>query len=97
MEEKIIEERIMEEKKFLELIDKNGNKIKYEILAAFQLASTEKNYVIYTDNTYDEKRKLNVFAAIYYPDDDSRLDPIETEEEWDAVECVLASLKFQEV
>ena len=46
MEDKIIEERIMEEKIFLELIDKNGNKIKYEILAAFQLASTEKNYVI---------------------------------------------------
>ena len=83
----------MEEKKMLKLINKNGKEIEYEILSAFQLAKTGKNYVVYTDNTNDEQGNLNVFASIYYPDDDSMLDPIETEEEWDAVESALASLK----
>ncbi len=83
----------MEEKKILKLIDKNGKEIEYEILSAFQIAKTGKNYIVYTDNTNDEKGNLNVFASIYYPDDDSRLDSIETEEEWDAVESVLESLK----
>ena len=40
----------------------------------------------------DEQGKLNFIASIYYPDDDSRLDPIETKEEWEAVESALAAL-----
>lgn len=83
----------MKEKKMLKLIDKNGKETGYEILSAFQLAKTGKNYVIYTDNTNDEQGKLNIFASIYYPDDDSRLDSIETKEEWDAIESVLSSLE----
>lgn len=83
----------MKEKKMLKLIDKNGKETEYEILSAFQLAKTGKNYVIYTDNTNDEQGKLNIFASIYYPDDDSRLDSIETKEEWDAIESVLSSLE----
>ena len=83
----------MEEKSMLKLTDKNGEEIEYEILSAFQLAKTGKNYVVYTDNTNDAQGNLNVFASIYYPNDDSRLDSIETEEEWDAVESALASLR----
>lgn len=83
----------MKEKKMLKLIDKDGKETEYEILSAFQLAKTGKNYVIYTDNTNDEQGKLNIFASIYYPDDDSRLDSIETKEEWDAIESVLSSLE----
>lgn len=83
----------MEAKRMLKLTDKNGKEMEYEILSAFQFARTGKNYVVYTDNTNDDNGNLNVFASIYYPDDDSRLDPIETDEEWDAVESALASLK----
>ena len=83
----------MENKNMLKLIDKNGKEIEYEILSAFQLAKTGKNYVVYTDNTNDVNGNLNVFASIYYPDDDSRLDSIETEEEWNAVKSALESLK----
>lgn len=83
----------MEEKKMLKLTDKNGKEKEYEILSAFHLAKTGKNYVVYTDNTNDEQGNLNVFASIYYLDDDSKLDLIETEEEWYAVESALACLK----
>lgn len=83
----------MKEKMMMKLIDKNGKEVEYEILTAFQLSKTGKNYIVYTDNKNDEQGKLNVFASIYYPDDDSRLDSIETKEEWEAVESALAALK----
>ncbi len=83
----------MEEKKMLKLIDKDGNIVEYEILHAFWLEKTKKNYVIYTDNTCDKDGNLNIFASIYYPDDDSKLEAIETEEEWNAVEYILKSFR----
>ena len=83
----------MDDIKKLKLTDKNGNEQEYEILLAFKLPKTEKNYVVYTDNTKDESGSLNIYASIYYPDDDTRLDSIETEEEWNAIECMLKTLK----
>lgn len=76
----------MNETKILKIIDDFGKEVAYEILCAFKLEKTGKNYVIYTDNTNDEYGNLNVFASIYYPKDNSKLDPIETEEEWQEVE-----------
>jgi uncharacterized protein YrzB (UPF0473 family) len=81
----------MDESKMLKVTDENGKEITYEILSAFQFK--DKNYVVYTDNTYNKKGELNIYASIYYPFDDTRLDPIETDEEWKAVEMVIESLK----
>ena len=85
----------MTEKKFLKLIDDNGKEMEYEILGAFVLASTGKNYVVYTDNTKDENGSINVYASIYYPDDDTKFEKIETEEEWEAVEKMLETIMQQ--
>lgn len=82
----------MEEKKILELTDKNGKCIEYEILSAFVFDKTGKNYVVYTDNTNDENGSLNVYASIYNLDDETKLEEIETEEEWNAVKAILESL-----
>lgn len=82
----------MEEKKILKITDTNGKEIEYEILAAFQFDKTGKNYVVYTDNTKDENGNTQVFASIYYPDDESKFDEITSDEEWDAVESILAGL-----
>ncbi len=83
----------MNEKKFLKITDNFGKEVIYEILCAFNLKKTGKNYVVYTDNTSDEDGNLNVFASIYYPQDDSKLDPIETEEEWEEVEKRLQEMQ----
>lgn len=85
----------MNEKKYLKIIDDFGKETEYEILCAFKLEKTGKNYVIYTDNTNDEDGNLNVFASIYYPKDSSKLDSIETEEEWIEVEKRLRELQQQ--
>ena len=76
----------MEDKKVLTLIDNEGNKKEYEIILVFKWLKTKKYYIVYTDNSKNENDELNVFAAIFYPDDTSRLDPIETDEEWDEID-----------
>ena len=85
----------MNEKKFLKVIDDSGKEIEYEILCAFKLSQTGKNYVAYTDGTSDEEGNLNIFASIFYPQDNSKLDSIKTEEEWQEVEKRLKELQQQ--
>lgn len=80
------------EKKTFRIINKNGEEKEYEILLAFKWTKTNKNYIAYTDNEVDEKGNLNIFAAIYYPKDDSRFESIETEEEWNEIEKRLERL-----
>lgn len=82
----------MDEKKFMKIIDDSGKEIEYEILMAFKWLRTNKNYIVYTDNTNDENGNLNVFAAIYYPHGNSKLDSIETDEEWNEIDKRLRSL-----
>ncbi len=82
----------MNDKKVLILTDENGKEIEYEILIAFKWTKTNKNYVVYTDNTNDENGNLNVFAAIYYPSDNTKFDPIESNEEWDEIDKRLKNI-----
>lgn len=82
----------MDDKKFLKLIDNDGNMIEYEVIMAFKWWKTKKNYIVYTDNTKDKHGALNIYAAIYYPNDSSRLDAIETDEEWDQIDERLKEL-----
>lgn len=83
----------MNEKKVLKIIDNFGKENEYEILIAFKWTKTNKNYIVYTDNSKDENGNLNIFAAIYYPQDNSKLDAIETDEEWNEVERRLRDLQ----
>lgn len=84
----------MNEKKILKIVDNYGKEIEYEILVVFKWTKTNKEYIVYTDNTNEENGNLNIFAAIYYPQDNSRLDAIETDEEWDEVEKRLKDLQY---
>lgn len=83
----------MDNEKILKLTDENGKEIEYEILIAFKWTKSNKNYIVYTDNTNDENGNLNIFAAIYYPYDSTKLDPIESDEEWDEVDRRLKELQ----
>lgn len=46
----------------------NGTKVDYNVILTFKSILSGKNYVIYTDNTYDQNKKLRFYAAIYNPD-----------------------------
>ena len=83
----------MKKNKFT-LIDENGKEVEYDVLFTFESDETEKNYIVYTDNTKDDDGNIRVYASVYYPDDeDAGLDPIETDKEWKIIETILETLQ----
>ena len=74
--------------------DENGNPKECEILFTFASLQTNKNYIVYTDNEVDEAGFLKVYANIFDPNGSSKqLMAIESEEEWNTVEAILAKLE----
>lgn len=76
------------------MIDENGNEVIYDVLFTFESEETNKNYIVYTDNTKDENGNIEVYASIYDPENpQSRLEAIETEKEWKVIETILETLQ----
>ena len=76
------------------MIDENGNEVVYDVLFTFESDETKKNYIVYTDNTRDELGNIEVYASIYFPDDENgRLEAIESEKEWKVIETILETLQ----
>ena len=50
------------------IIDEAGNEVVYDVLFTFENDETNKNYIVYTDNTKDEVGNIQVFASIYDPE-----------------------------
>ena len=78
---------------YFTLIDNDGNEKKMRVLYTFDLVETGKNYIVYTDDTKDEKGLIKVYASCYNPNKKtSDLMPIETDKEWKLVEGILNTL-----
>lgn len=76
------------------VINEEGREIVCDILFTFDSEETNKSYIVYTDNTKDEAGNIQVFASIYDPKQENpRLDPIETEQEWKIIETILNTLQ----
>ena len=76
------------------MLDENGKEVVYDVLFTFESDETKKNYIVYTDNTRDETGNIEVYASIYYPDEEnSRLEAITTEKEWKVIETILDTLQ----
>ncbi len=74
--------------------DENGNVKECEILFTFASAQTNKNYLVYTDNEVDETGAIKVYANTYDQTGTvKQLMALETEEEWNTVEAILAKLE----
>ncbi|MDD4036014.1 MAG: DUF1292 domain-containing protein [Bacilli bacterium] len=82
-----------EEKKVLKIIEENGTITEAEIIVAFRLDDTNKEYVIYTLNEEDEKGNVTIYASAYEEvDGEKQLTGIATEEEWTKIKEVLRAL-----
>ncbi len=83
----------MEDNKFF-ITDEDGKQIEYEIIFTFKSPVTNKDYVIYKLPEEEEE----VLAAIYVEQNDGEgtLLEIESEEEFQMVEEVLASFYEEE-
>lgn len=76
------------------MLDENGKEVVYDVLFTFESDETEKNYIVYTDNTKDEEGNIEVYASIYHPEDENgRLEAIETDKEWKIIETILETLQ----
>ena len=76
------------------MIDENGREIVYDVLFTFESEETNKNYIVYTDQSKDDKGNIQVYASIYDPENpNSKLEPIETEKESKVIETILETLQ----
>lgn len=84
----------MEEKNTFKVIDNEGKEVICEVLFTFDSEETNKSYIVYTDNTTDDKGNVKVYASIYKPEDENtELLPIETDREWKIIETILESIQ----
>ena len=84
----------MEEKMTFKVFEDNGKEIECEVLFTFESDETHKNYIVYIDNTLDEEGNTKVYASIYTPgQEETKLEPITTEAEWDIIEKILGELQ----
>ena len=85
---------MMEEKNTFKIMDNEGKEIVCEVLFTFDSEETKKSYIVYTDNTTDEKGNVKVYASVYKPEStNTELLPIETEREWKIIETILESIQ----
>jgi uncharacterized protein YrzB (UPF0473 family) len=84
----------MEEKMTFKVFQDDGTEIECEVLFTFESDETNKNYIVYTDNTTDEEGNTKVYASIYTPEsEETKLEPIETDHEWAIIEKILGELQ----
>ena len=89
-----------EEVEFITIYDEEGNEQLYEILFTFESQDYERNYVLlYPAGSVDEE-DVELLAFSYEEAADGstgQLFPIESDEEWDMVEEVLATFIDEEL
>ena len=84
----------MNEKQKFIIKNSAGKEIECEPLFTFESEETNKNYIVYTDNTVDKFGNTKVYASIYNITDKGReLLPIKTEKEWKVIETILESIQ----
>jgi len=67
----------------------DGTGKEYEVVLTFKSEELGKNYVVYTDNQYDENGKLKLFAGTYDPVTNRYIEAVKTSEEWIEIQKVI--------
>lgn len=88
-------EKLVEKGRVFEAINDDGEEIDCEVIMSYICDVNNKAYVFYTDNIYDDKGNLNLYASRYLGEDDGNmvLESIEDEEEWKLLDDALESAK----
>ncbi len=87
-----------EERMTFKIFNDEGKEVECEVLFTFESEETNKNYMVYTDNTEDEEGNTKVYASIYNPEEENpTLQPIETDKEWTIIETILSEIQKQAV
>lgn len=54
-----------------EITNKDGKKIICEAIATYHDNDTNKDFIVYTDRTFDDNKKLNVYYSLYEKEDNN--------------------------
>lgn len=60
--------------------NEEGKEIECEMILSFYVREKDKNYMLFTDNTYDEENNLNVYAYYNTSNDETMIPITETNE-----------------
>jgi uncharacterized protein YrzB (UPF0473 family) len=78
-------------------IVKDNEEIECEALFEFTSGEDEKNYIVYTTYSSDDKGNIEVHAGVFDPENESGvLEPVDSKEEWEIVESFLESVSEEE-
>ncbi len=81
-----VENDIMKENNTFTIINNEGKKILYEIVCIFESDETNKSYIIYTDNTMNDKGKLKMYGSTYILKENMmELKPVESNKEMEII------------
>lgn len=88
----------MEDKLTFNLTNDNGETIECEVLFTFHGDETNKDYIVYTDNTFDEYGNVKVYASTYTTDENGavELEAITDESEWEMIDNLIATIQEEE-
>ena len=76
------------------MINQNGEEKVFDVLFTYESEETNKNYIVYTDQSKDDAGNIQVYASTYDPNDPtSPLGAVETEKEWKVIETILETLQ----
>ncbi len=82
-----------EEKKMITIVDPEGNKTDVEVVIAFKIEDTNKEYVIYTKNEKDENGNITIYvSALEEINGEKQLTGINSDEEWQKIKEIIKQL-----
>lgn len=74
--------------------DEKGKDITCEEVYRFKNEETQKTYLVYTDNTFDEDGCMKLYAGIYNPNSsEQKIIPIVDDKEWAFVSETVEALE----
>ena len=82
----------MENRKQIYATLEDGRTVACDVILTFHNDNTNKDYIVYTDNTYDQENKLKIYAAIYDPFDNHFIGEPTTREEWIEIDNLLEKI-----
>lgn len=88
-----------EEENIIWITNEEGKEEAYEILFDFDSEDFDKSYVLYFPADKGEDEEIEILASSYIQDEEGKqgqLKPVETDEEWDMIEEILATFLADE-
>ena len=85
----------METGRAFEAINESGETVECEVIMLYHALQNDKEYVFYTDQSYDEDGSLNLYASRYLGEEDGKmiLEDVQDEREWQLLDKALEEAK----